>query len=52
VKLYAIKRVSDGKYFVHTYANGQLVMSSSPVFWKTPDSVWVNLKRVCSEYVP
>lgn len=50
--LYSIRRCSDGKFFVHTYGNGELVMSSTPTFWRTPDSIWDNLKRVCSDFAP
>lgn len=52
MKLYSLRRVADGKYFVHTNGLGHLVMNSTPIFWKTPDSIWVNLKRVCSDFAP
>jgi hypothetical protein len=52
MKLYSMRRLSDGKFFIHTYANGKLAMSNKPVFWRTPDSIWVNLKRVCSKFEP
>lgn len=52
MKLYSMRRLSDGRFFIHTDGLGHLRMSTKPVFWRTPDSVWVNLKRVCSEYSP
>lgn len=52
MKLYSMRRLSDGKFFIHTDGLGHLRMSTKPVFWRTPDSIWVNLKRVCSEYAP
>ncbi len=50
--LYSMRRLSDGKFFIHTYANGRFAMSNKPVFWRTPDSIWINLKRVCSNFQP
>ena len=50
--LYSIRRISDGKFFVHYNGLGELSMNSTPVFWKTPDAVWDNLKRLCSQYEP
>ena len=50
--LYSIRRISDGKFFVHYNGLGDLNMNSTPVFWKTPGSVWDNLKRLCSQYEP
>lgn len=52
MKLYSLRRVSDGKFFVGTNGRGDWNMNSTPCFWKTPDSIWVNLKRVCSDYSP
>ena len=52
MKLYSMRRLSDGRYFIHTDGNGDLRMSTKPVFWRTPDSIWINLKRVCSKFEP
>lgn len=52
MKLYALRRISDGKFFVHTTGLGQFVMTATPVFWKTPDGIHINLKRVCSRFAP
>ena len=50
--LYSIRRISDGRFFVHYNGLGELNMNSTPVFWKTPDSVWDNLTRLCSHFEP
>ena len=50
--LYSIRRISDGKFFVHYDGRGHLRMNSTPTFWKTPDSVWDNIARLCSRYQP
>lgn len=52
MKLYTIKRISDGKFFISTDGRGALYFSPSPTFWKTPESIWANLKRICSDYAP
>lgn len=52
MNLYTIKRISDGRFFISTNGLGTPFFCRSPCFWKTPDSVWINLKRLCSEYAP
>lgn len=51
MKLYLIKRISDGKFFVSTDGNGREYFAEKPaMFLKTPDGVASNLRRLCSEY--
>jgi len=48
--LYCIRRKSDGRYFIHTDGNGHPRMSTDPVFFKKPETIARNLKRLCSEF--
>ena len=48
--LYSIRRKSDGRYFVHTDGRGRAQWNTTPTFWRTPDSIWKNLGRLCGEF--
>lgn len=50
MKLYAIKRTEDGKYYTCWGGYCGPTFSSEPTFWRTPDGVAVNLRKLCSEH--
>lgn len=48
--LYAIRAIATGKYFVHTDGNGTPIWNSTPSFCREPETIWKNLKRLCSQF--